>query len=433
MLGFNHVAGGITITGIGASLFDVNLFSKPEYLLITWLASILPDIDHTKSVVGKCAYPLAKYIDRNFGHRTITHSLVCWLGLTVVMYLGEQLLFKSEVHTWIFSLAYFSHLLLDMCTLQGIPLFYPFSSDMCVLPANPKLRVQTNDLKSEILIFFGFCILLISMLDLISAGLTPSYNSSFRSFTHLHKQAKQSSKAFKITYIDATSEKNNGIVIETETDKALVYTKNSFMEIKKKDCQITEIKPTSTTHEIITYKFVDIEKDSLEKIIEIGPILSLEFTATQSIIYFEKDLQKVGKSVKIERIKEFTFNFAKNTNKDTSTAPILLQIEKLQNQIKIAQQKYHAKLSERQILASEEQNLQIRIVKMDNYEKTKAIQRLKELRKELEKESPEPPNTENQQAEIAYLQKKLLQKTEIQTLPTFTGKCKIWKSYKKMF
>jgi inner membrane protein len=41
----------------------------------------------------------------------------------------------------VFQLFYFSvlsHLIFDMVTLAGIPLFYPFYKNPCVLPANPE-------------------------------------------------------------------------------------------------------------------------------------------------------------------------------------------------------------------------------------------------------------------------------------------------------
>lgn len=429
MLGFNHVAGGYTITAIGASLFDINVFSKPEYLAIIWIGAILPDIDHTKSLIGKAFYPLARYIDRNFGHRTITHSAACWLSVTLICYLFEKLVFKTELHTWLFSLAYFSHLLLDMCTLQGIPLFYPFTSDMCVLPANPALRVRTDDLKSEVLIFLGFCILLISMLDLITAGLTPSFNSNFRTFEYLHRQTESNkSKQLKIQYTNNIGQKKNATVVESFIDKILVYdSTNGFAELKKKDFQILDIQPTGKKNQITTYKFVSIADDSLRKILSVGKILELEFVSTVPITYFKNDLQQVGKTIKIERVPAFTYHVSQLVGKDTSTAQIKLQIQKLQNHIAQAQAKYNTQAQDRQNTQNEIQKIESNLPTMDNYTKTKAIAQIKDLRKELEKPAPELPNTANQQAEIQYLAQKLTSNQNTQTPPTFTGKAKIWK------
>ena len=44
----NHVVGGIAITGISLSFWDINIFSNELFLGLCVFASLLPDIDHTK-------------------------------------------------------------------------------------------------------------------------------------------------------------------------------------------------------------------------------------------------------------------------------------------------------------------------------------------------------------------------------------------------
>ena len=53
MTSINHVAGGIAFTGVFSSFWNLNIFEKPEYLIATVVFSVLPDIDHTKSPIGK--------------------------------------------------------------------------------------------------------------------------------------------------------------------------------------------------------------------------------------------------------------------------------------------------------------------------------------------------------------------------------------------
>jgi len=65
----NHIVGGIAITGISLSFWDINIFSNSIYLTLCIFSSLLPDIDHTKSIIGKMFYPLAKYLDTKFGHK----------------------------------------------------------------------------------------------------------------------------------------------------------------------------------------------------------------------------------------------------------------------------------------------------------------------------------------------------------------------------
>ena len=77
MTGANHVAGGLAFTGLFCSLWNVNIFEKPWYLIATVFCALLPDIDHTKSPMGKLFgfTQLSQYLHRNFGLRTIKERL----------------------------------------------------------------------------------------------------------------------------------------------------------------------------------------------------------------------------------------------------------------------------------------------------------------------------------------------------------------------
>lgn len=151
MSGANHVTGGLVFTGVFCSFWDVNIFSSPWFIVCTLAFSALPDIDHTKSTLGKVFSftQLPQYIDRNFGHRTITHSLLAYSLLGVFIYILESILSENHIITLIYSFAYLSHLIFDMMTLSGVPLFFPFKKNPCVVPGNPDFRLRVSDLKSE--------------------------------------------------------------------------------------------------------------------------------------------------------------------------------------------------------------------------------------------------------------------------------------------
>jgi inner membrane protein len=68
----NHITGGI-VFGLFCSFFSINIFASPVFISVLF-GSLLPDIDHTKSWIGKSVYPIAKWISRNYGHRTL-HSI----------------------------------------------------------------------------------------------------------------------------------------------------------------------------------------------------------------------------------------------------------------------------------------------------------------------------------------------------------------------
>ncbi|MDC9582517.1 metal-dependent hydrolase [Xenorhabdus sp. PR6a] len=96
------------------------------------LASLLPDIDHPSSTLGRLFRFISIPIARLCGHRGFTHSLLALLvGVT---------LFQTEipsdwpiptdfVHAMI--IGYISHLIADMLTPAGIPLLWPLRIRFC--------------------------------------------------------------------------------------------------------------------------------------------------------------------------------------------------------------------------------------------------------------------------------------------------------------
>ena len=135
-----HKIGG-TCSGIVASalLFadKPNALSVLSSILIisgASIGSIMPDIDKPTSKVGRNIFikPLSTYIHKKFGHRTITHSALLSL-LFLSMLIASSYMFRDipfyfySNFTIGFSVGYLSHLLLDALTVEGIPLFYPFS------------------------------------------------------------------------------------------------------------------------------------------------------------------------------------------------------------------------------------------------------------------------------------------------------------------
>ena len=144
MTAANHIVGGVAITGISCSFWDVNIFADVSYLTVVIFTSLLPDIDHPKSIMGRVFFPIAKWLDKNYGHRTITHSLTLFLPLLLLCRLAGGLFMGEESSSYllIFGFAYLSHLILDMLTVHGVPLFYPFLRNPCVMPANPNFRLE---------------------------------------------------------------------------------------------------------------------------------------------------------------------------------------------------------------------------------------------------------------------------------------------------
>lgn len=89
--------------------------------LLTMVGSLLPDLDHPDSTLGKRFKFISYPISALFGHRGITHSLIAVAGVSYAAYT-----FQSVVISWL-AMGYLLHFVGDYLTPSGVPLFYPFS------------------------------------------------------------------------------------------------------------------------------------------------------------------------------------------------------------------------------------------------------------------------------------------------------------------
>jgi inner membrane protein len=305
MSGTNHITGGIVFTGIFASFWNVNIFEKPEMLAATGFFAILPDVDHLKSPIGKAFYPLAKFLDKRYGHRTITHSLTVFIpGIFLVMFL-EKAFGSSFSYTLVFAFAYFSHLLFDMLTKQGVPLFYPFKRNPCVIPGNPEMRLRSSDLKTEAACFAIFILLGITCQNLFANGFWNTYNRQFSDVKHLHQEAQQSPTMLSVNYNFKTPGNRvfvgKGFLINSTEKEAVIYSSDRFVTISAQD-RIISIEPTRTskileTHEVF---FSNISPDSLTRLLHNKQIISLTLQSNTDFSYTKENKPEIGKRAELE-------------------------------------------------------------------------------------------------------------------------------------
>ena len=134
-----HKIGGVCTGIVTATLLfadnpsPVAIISSLLIIAGASFGSIAPDIDKSTTKVGRNVFlkPISLFIQKKYGHRTVTHSLIIslvFLSLVVgasYMFRGIAFYLYSNLAIG-FSIGYLSHLLLDFLTVQGIPLFYPF-------------------------------------------------------------------------------------------------------------------------------------------------------------------------------------------------------------------------------------------------------------------------------------------------------------------
>ena len=142
----------LTTTGVSLSAVNASVIA---------ISSLLPDVDTQASTLGRIIPIISTRLERRFGHRTLTHSLPCLVTLGVValpLYALSHSLYAC------FITGYASHSFLDTMTVNGVKLFYPFSSVKCVFPFevnNPhRYRLQTGSKLDKMLsvIFLIGCI-----------------------------------------------------------------------------------------------------------------------------------------------------------------------------------------------------------------------------------------------------------------------------------
>jgi len=301
----NHIIGGIVITGLFGSFLNLNILANPIFIASTIFGSLIPDIDYTKSTIGKIFRPISKYLNRRFGHRTITHSLLAMFGSFLLFAIIEATFFDRTTTAKIYLLGFFSHLILDMMTVQGVPLFYPFLRNPCVLPGNPNARFKTGNLHSETMIFCFFLLSLVFLQPLFENGFWTQYNRFFGTPKHLASEFHKSSDALKVKYtVKKGTEiiKGNGICIEANDARIVLLEENGFHILNKQKYTILELIPEHIGKQLLfqTKHFIEISADSLNLLVQQNPIKFLEVNANQNFQISQNNLHSNTRQFKVD-------------------------------------------------------------------------------------------------------------------------------------
>lgn len=344
----NHIAGGIVFTGIFCSFWNVNIFSNPWYLSLTVFSSLLPDIDHSRSIIGKIFLPISRYLDRNFGHRTITHSIVFALATYAIVYLISAFSLKDMNFPMIFIFALSSHLIFDMLTIQGVPLFYPFKRNPCVIPGNPDLRLNSK-LGTETVIFSVFMIMLYFCFPLFENGFWMSYHRNYNSLKHLHESA---SKAENVLLVDYSFNDNSnqiigeGYLLHSTRTKAILYENDKLITIEG-TARITKLQPVKTDFikKFNTIFFQNIAIDSVNNLLN-NIVTSAHITSQNPFNVLVNNSVSTNSSIKLEWTESAVISELPNESNDQ----IRMKEIELNHQTKLyeIERKYYLNLLKKQ-------------------------------------------------------------------------------------
>jgi len=140
MMYYTHIAFGLLVGLI--SLFFITVDNAVLFLFLVVFGSLLPDIDHSKSKVGKNV----KIVGFLFEHRGFFHSLLATIFFVLIIHV----LFRDLTITLGFGIGYLSHILLDMLNFKAVKLLFP-------LPIKVKGFMKTKSI-GEYALFFVFVI-----------------------------------------------------------------------------------------------------------------------------------------------------------------------------------------------------------------------------------------------------------------------------------
>ncbi len=120
MMAKSHVVIGLATWVVAAPFLHLPA-ADPTCLGLAVAGSLLPDVDHPNSWLGRRVRPVSTALASTLGHRGLTHSAVAVVGLiAVLLQAGYR---QSDVSA--LAVGYLSHLAADMLTPQGLRLAWP--------------------------------------------------------------------------------------------------------------------------------------------------------------------------------------------------------------------------------------------------------------------------------------------------------------------
>ncbi|MFH1727086.1 MAG: metal-dependent hydrolase [Pseudomonadota bacterium] len=125
---------------------------SPLTIGATALGSILPDIDTSRSLVGKTFYPVSKLLEKlSFvSHRGATHSIITISFVTIML----VLLGIDKKIVLCFTTGYLAHIYFDSFTPQGVKFLWPFSNKTFNFSVSSQKIITSRSKNEYVLLIF---------------------------------------------------------------------------------------------------------------------------------------------------------------------------------------------------------------------------------------------------------------------------------------
>ena len=408
-----HIIGSYVFAGTLCSFTNVNIFENEYYITACAVFAVLPDIDTTKSAIGKIFYPVAWVINRKFGHRTITHSLLfiafVWLSL-FALFKCQMIPDANLIKIAVFSTI--SHLIFDMISVSGVPLLFPFYKNACVIPGNVNYRFKSGEWKSE-LIVTGVCGLLCFPLQpLFADGFWTTYNRAFGTIKHVDRENNNTEFYVVCDYsyiMNAEAHTGEAIVIDSKENELTLFDRRDVFTLNSENPQLKMIyaRPRISAIEkrFEELQFFNIGLDSLQRLLN-GKLASGLIQSNVNVRYIQDAITYHTNFIKFNN----RFDFQIFANPDSTKSTIRASIVRLEASINQSKQRHQADMEKYlehiNAIAAIEDSLKAE--SLTYYERNKMQRELIRLRnRNIEKPIYVPPAT--QIAELEHHKKSLIE------------------------
>lgn len=287
----NHLIGGAVFTGTMGAFCGENMLQTKTAIVCTIICSLLPDIDNPVSPLGRITKPLSKWINRKWGHRTITHTL--WALFAVMGFAWVVGL------PWLIcGLAYFSHLLFDMMTVQAVPLLFPVMTNPFTIPT----KLRTGDPKTEFMVFGIFSGLSVFTYPLMANGFWTTYNNSMGTPKHLYSEYVKSTDLLEATYHiqnGSALDTLKGYVLNCQEERATIFDGRKTFVVDGSKSVIKSISfiHTGKKYYLKSEQFVKVNGDTLNKWLNGKHILEYRIEANKEFKAYINGVPQLIKSL----------------------------------------------------------------------------------------------------------------------------------------
>jgi inner membrane protein len=185
------------------------------------------------------------------------------------------------------------HYVFDMISESGIPLFYPFKKNPCVMPGNPDYRFKTSCVRGELIIFAICGILCFSMQPLFAHGFWTAYNRQFSTIRHVDRENRNTAFYIICEYsyiLNAELHEGEAIVIDSNTTELTLFDRQNVFTLSSDNPQlkINHTRPRLSTIEkrFEDIQFFGIDYDSLQTLLR-GRLASGLIQSNRNVQYIE--------------------------------------------------------------------------------------------------------------------------------------------------